>query len=128
MVRSLSSSEYSTMFGGNFQIYNVQITGICILWNYSHLAMIWPYATHCRTIPTSPRYKFVPQSMSPHGKLFWKKLPLPHTLVGDDNIKGSSKIRMKAKGNSWNSNNFMARYCHNCTFLEGVSFKQHNEF
>ena len=24
--------------------------------------------------------------------------------------------------------NFMARYCHNCAFLEGVSFKNHEEF
>ena len=46
-------------------------------------------------------------------------------------IQGSSKIRMKAKGTSenWNiKNNFMARYCQNSTFLEGVPLEQHKEF
>ena len=40
------------------------------------------------------------------------------------------KIRMIEKRTSWNwnMNNFMARYCYNCTLLEGVSFEQHEEF
>ena len=45
-------------------------------------------------------------------------------------IKGSPKIRMKAKETSWKwniKNNSMARYCHNSTFLEEVSFEQHEE-
>ena len=25
-------------------------------------------------------------------------------------------------------NNFTTKYCHNCTFLEGVPFEQHGEF
>ena len=36
---------------------------------------------------------------------------------------------------SWNmkfpeyeADSFLARYCHNCTFLQGVSFKQHEQF
>ena len=33
MVRALFLSEYSTMVSKNFQIYSVQITGKCILWN-----------------------------------------------------------------------------------------------
>ena len=46
-------------------------------------------------------------------------------------IKWSSKIRMKAKGTSWNWNmkdNVMARYCHDSIFLYGVSFEWHEEF
>ena len=45
--------------------------------------------------------------------------------------KSLPKIRGKAKGTRWNWNiksNFMARYCHNCTFLEEVSFEQYEEF
>ena len=41
-------------------------------------------------------------------------------------IKGSPKTRVKTRGTIWNWNvkdNFMARYWHNCTFLEGASFE-----
>ena len=46
-------------------------------------------------------------------------------------MNGPPKMRLKGKRTSWNSNmkdNFMARYCHNRTFLEGASFEEHNEF
>ena len=48
----------------------------------------------------------------------------------EDTRKEFPKIRLEVKGTSLNSNtknNFMARYCHSCTFLEGISFEQHNE-
>ena len=42
-------------------------------------------------------------------------------------IKGSSRIRMKAKEPSWNWNmkdNVMARYCYNSSFLQGDVLEQ----
>ena len=51
---------------------------------------------------------------------FWYRVPLSHTLVGS-NYKSVSQSILKAKWASWNwdmKNNFMARYCRNCIFLD----------
>ena len=39
------------MIGENFQIYSVQITGKCILWNSFPLGMIWSLVLPRKTIP-----------------------------------------------------------------------------
>ena len=56
---------------------------------------------------------------------------LNYRAYDNNEIKGFSKIRIKTIGTSWNWNmkdNFMTRYCHNCTFLDVVSFEHHKEF
>ena len=71
MARVLPSSEYPTMVGENFQIYNDQMTGKCIcdpplFWN--DLTISPP----CRTIP----HKFAQKRLSPPMKSFFlKKVP-----------------------------------------------------
>ena len=77
------------------------------------LALVSP----CRTIP--PYIYPPPSKFFPPWKFFLEKSPSSPHLMGGDTMKGSLKMKLKAKGTSWNSNKkdkFMARYC---TFLYG---------
>ena len=72
----------------------------------------------CRTI----LHKFATQKCVPPWKAFFgKKSPSPYFKKGKT-IKGSPKMRLKAKRTTCNSDMkyyFMARYCPNCRFFGG---------
>ena len=63
------------MIGENFQIYSVQITGKCILWNSFPLGMIWSLVLPHKTIPP----QIFPTKCVPYKKKFLQK----STLLGD---------------------------------------------
>ena len=95
MVWDLSSSEYSTMVGKNFQIYSVQIIGKCIWWNSIHL---WDNLIISPTMEDNPPINF-PHKICPPRKAFFGKKDLLPILYGvGDIMNGFSKVRLKAKG------------------------------
>ena len=91
MVRALTSSEYPTMNGENFQIYNVQITGKCIYETSltlpacppPPLGMIWSLVTPSRTTFLC---KSVQKSFSRHEKHFLEKSPPIGEEWGEDTM------------------------------------------
>ena len=59
------------------------------------------------------------------------QLQFNYCIHNENEIRGFLKIRMKSKKTNWNWNmkdKAMARYCHNSTFLKGVSLELHEEF
>ena len=89
------------------------------------LATIWS-VSQCR----APSINLHPKCLSSHDKFFLEKESFD-TLGGGDIMKGSPEMRVRTKGTSWNWNmkdNFMVRYCDNCTFLEEVYFEKNKKF
>ena len=116
MVRALFWSKYSTMFGKNYQIYNVHITGKYILWISFLLILI---ISPCRTIPLK---------ICPHIKsIFFEKRPssLHHKRVLQNKTESKKEL---VETQIYMKDNFLVRYCITVHFWREVSFEQHNEF
>ena len=125
MSRALSASEYSWFFHKHLWFTLIRPKENVFFETPLLLGMNRSLIPLCKTIP----HKFIPTSKKKKKeknflpwKVFFGKKSQLSILWGRDTMRGSPKIRLKAKGTSWNSNakdNFMARYSHNYTFLHG---------